>query len=112
MQTAGLIALLITLGRFSGKILGSCLGAQISHAPQAIKKYLGMALLPTAGVTVGLVLEAGAVFGQTSLSQVMVNAVLGSVIINELLSPFFVRFALFKAGEAKRIIRDLVKGEE
>jgi len=105
MQTAGWIAVLIVLGRFSGKILGARFGAQISHAPQAVKKYLGMALLPKAGVTVGLVLEAGVVLGQTSLSQLMINAVLGSVIINELLAPFFVRFSLFKSGEAKRTYR-------
>jgi len=101
MQTAGWIALLISLGRFSGKILGVRFGAQISHAPQAVKKYLSLALLPTAGVTIGLVLEASVVLGQPALSQIMVNAVLGSVIINELVAPFFIRFSLFKAGEAK-----------
>ena len=100
MQTAGLIALIITLGRFSGKLLGSRLGSQISHAPREVKKYLGFALLPTAGVTLGLVLEAGAVFGDTYLSEIMVNAVLGSVIINELMTPFFVRYSLRRAGEA------------
>ncbi len=100
MQTAGLIALVIVLGRFSGKLLGSRFGAQISGAPEAVKKYLGMALLPKAGVTVGLVLAAGEVFGDTYLSEIMVNAVLGSIIINELMSPFFVRFSLRRAGEA------------
>ena len=100
MQTAGLIALVIVLGRFSGKLLGSRFGAQISRAPEAVKKYLGMALLPKAGVTVGLVLAAGEVFGDTYLSEIMVNAVLGSIIINELMAPFFVRFALRRAGEA------------
>jgi Kef-type K+ transport system membrane component KefB len=100
MQTAGLIALVIVLGRFSGKLLGSRFGAQISGAPEAVKKYLGMALLPKAGVTVGLVLAAGEVFGDPYLSEIMVNAVLGSVIINELIAPFFVRFALRRAGEA------------
>ncbi len=101
MQTAGWLSLLIVLGRFSGKLLGSRFGAHISHAPQTVKKYLGLALLPKAGVTVGLVLEAKSIFGATYMSEVMVNAVLGSVIINELLAPFFVRFALVRAGEAK-----------
>ncbi|RZB32050.1 MAG: hypothetical protein SRB1_01669 [Desulfobacteraceae bacterium Eth-SRB1] len=100
MQTAGLIALVIVLGRFTGKLLGSCLGAQISGAPEAVKKYFGLSLLPTAGVTLGLVLEARVVFGDTYLSDIMVNAVLGSVIINELMTPFFVRFSLRRAGEA------------
>ncbi len=102
MQTAGWLALLITLTRFGGKLLGTRLGARISRAPQVVKKYLGLALLPAAGVTVGLVLEAKEILGPTYLSELMVNAVLGSVIINELLAPFFVRFSLIKAGEAIR----------
>ncbi len=102
MQTAGWLALLITLTRFGGKLLGTRLGARISRAPQVVKTYLGLALLPTAGVTVGLVLEANEIFGPTYLSELMVNAVLGSVIINELLAPFFVRYSLIKAGETNR----------
>jgi hypothetical protein len=91
---------LTTLGRFAGKLLGSRVGAQVSHAPESIKKYLGLALLPTAGVTVGLVLEAKDLFGSASLGGVIISGVLGSVMINELLTPFFVRYALFKTGEA------------
>ena len=102
IETAGWLALLITVGRFSGKLLGTSLGAQISHAQPAVKKYLGLALLPTAGVTVGLVLDAKDIIGDPHLSDVMVSGVLGSVILNELLTPFFVRFSLFKAGEAMR----------
>ncbi len=103
MKAAGWLALLITVGRFAGKFFGSRLGAQISHAPLMIKRYLGFALLPTAGVTVGLVLEARSIFGTAQISELMLNAVLGSVIINELLTPFFVRFALRKAGETRNL---------
>ncbi|MFC1823624.1 cation:proton antiporter [Thermodesulfobacteriota bacterium] len=102
IQTAGLLALVISFGRFSGKILGARLGTQISGAPEKTKKYLGFMLLPTAGVTVGLILEAEDVFGQGPFYEMMVSGVLGSVIINELLTPFIVRFSLFKAGEAVR----------
>jgi len=98
--TAGWLALLIVIGRFSGKFLGTRLGAQISHAPETVKKYLGLGLLPKAGVTVGLVLIAAKdLFGTTPISEVMVSAVLGSVIINELLSPPLARYALVKSGE-------------
>jgi Kef-type K+ transport system membrane component KefB len=102
MEAAGLLALVITLGRFAGKFFGSRMGARISHAPESVKKYLGIALLPTAGVTVGLALEARNIFGVSRISELMVNAVLGSVIINELLTPFFVRFSLKKAGDIEK----------
>jgi Kef-type K+ transport system membrane component KefB len=99
MKTAGWLSILITLGRFAGKFLGTRVGAEISHAPRIVKRYLGFALLPTAGVTVGLALEARHIFGPNEISEIMVNAVLGSVIINELLTPFFIRFSLKRAGE-------------
>ena len=102
IQTAGWLALLITLGRFAGKLAGSHLGARISHAPPEVRKYLGLGLLPTAGVTVGLVLLAKNVFGTFPFAEVMVSGVLGSVIINELLAPFLVRYGLVKAGEVRR----------
>jgi Kef-type K+ transport system membrane component KefB len=101
IQTAGWLALLIAGGRFSGKLIGTWLGANISHAPRAVKKYLGFGLLPKAGVTVGLVLIAKDLFGASEMAEIMVSAVLGSVIINELLSPFLVRYALVKSGEAR-----------
>jgi len=101
IQTAGWLALLIAGGRFSGKLIGTWLGANISHAPRAVKKYLGFGLLPKAGVTVGLVLIAKDLFGASEMAEIMVSAVLGSVIINELLSPFLVRYVLVKSGEAK-----------
>lgn len=100
ITSAGLLALVITVGRFAGKLLGSRVGAEISDAPPAVKKYLGYALLPTAGVTVGLVLEAQDTFGSGEFTRIMVSGVLGSVMINELVTPFLVRFSLFRAAEA------------
>lgn len=100
IQIAGWLAGLIVFARFSGKLIGTRLGAQISQAPKEVKRYLGLGLLPTAGVTVGLVLMAQNLFGPSQISEVMVSAVLGSVIINELLSPILVRHALLKSGEA------------
>ena len=92
------MALIITLSRFSGKFLGTKLGATFSHAPVEVKKYLGYGLLPTAGVAIGLILMAKPLM-QPQFSTIMINAVLGAVIINELIAPPFVKFALMRAGE-------------
>jgi len=98
IKIAGLMALIITIGRFSGKLIGTKLGAGLSHAPTVVKKYLGYGLLPTAGVAIGLILMAKPLM-QPQFSEIMINAVLGSVIINELIAPPFVKFALMRAGE-------------
>ena len=98
IKLAGLMALIITLSRFSSKLLGTKLGASFSHAPAEVKKYLGYGLLPTAGVAIGLILMAKPLM-QPQFSTIMINAVLGAVIINELIAPPFVKFALMRAGE-------------
>lgn len=101
MSTGSLLACLIVFGRFTGKFYGVHVGSRISRAPEVVRRYLGLALLPKAGVTVGLILLAKNVFNSSPLADLMVNAVLGSVIINELIAPLLVRYALFKAGEAQ-----------
>ena len=100
IQTAGILSLVITLSRFAGKIFGSNIGSKISHAPVNVRKYLGLALLPTAGVTVGLVFDAQAYLGETAFFGIMLSAVLGSVLLNEFMTPFVVKSVLYRCGEA------------
>lgn len=99
LKVAGILALLIVLTRCMGKYFGARVGARISHAPDNVKKYLGFALLPKAGVTIGLVLLSALKF--PTFGTVMLNAVLASTIINELIAPPLTKYALFKAGEAR-----------
>ncbi|MBA7648496.1 hypothetical protein ES703_56282 [subsurface metagenome] len=100
VKTAGILALLIIIGRFSGKFIGARIGASISQAPTVVRRYLGFGLLPKAGVTVGLILLAQKNSAFSTIGTVMVSGVLASVIINELIAPPFTKYALFKAGEA------------
>jgi Kef-type K+ transport system membrane component KefB len=97
MRVAGVLAVLIVASRCTGKYFGTRIGAQISHASEAVKKYLGLALLPKAGVTMGLAVLAAGAF--PTFGAIMFNGILASVIINELISPPLVRYALFKSGE-------------
>ena len=98
------LIVILTLGRFTGKMIGASVGGAVTAAPEAIRRYLGMALLPAAGVTIGLMLEVNGLYSHAHprLCETMVSAVVGAVLINELLTPFFVRYALFKAGDAQK----------
>ncbi len=98
MGTAGILALIYFGVRFAGKYLGTNLGARVSGAPEAVRKYLGLALIPQAGVALGLALLARRmfpVFGET-----IFNLVLASAILNEIVSPPLARYAISKAGES------------
>ena len=78
--------------------MGTRFGADVSKAPANVKKYLGLALLPQAGVTVGLVLQAKGIFPE-NLGEMMINGILASVLLNEIMTPFLLRFALIRSGE-------------
>jgi NhaP-type Na+/H+ or K+/H+ antiporter len=108
IRTAGLLALLIVGSRFAGKYLGARAGANLSRASRPVRKYLGLALLPKAGVTIGLgllVLDAFPVYG-----DLIYNGILGSVIINELVAPPLVRYAIIGAGERGKLAGDHMPG--
>jgi Kef-type K+ transport system membrane component KefB len=97
MQTAGLIALLIFVARFAAKYFGTVAGAQIARSPKTVKKYLGLALMPAAGVSIGLALLAQRAF--PDLGSIIYNAILATVVINELIGPPLVKLAIFRSGE-------------
>jgi len=100
IREAGLLAALIVLGRCSGKYLGVSVGAGIASAPSAVRKYMGLALLPKAGVTVGLALLVAEVPQLESISSLVVSAVLASILFNSLLTPPLAKLALARSGEA------------
>jgi Kef-type K+ transport system membrane component KefB len=98
MRTAGTLALVLFGVRFAGKYFGTVIGAKISRTSDEVKKYLGFALVPQAGVALGLALLAEEMF--PTLGHLLFNLVLGSVIINEIVAPPLTKYAITKAGEA------------
>lgn len=99
ISASGLVAVLIILGRCSGKYLGARLGAVIAGADDVMRKYFGLALLPKAGLVVGLAIDARTVFPE--LGVILFNWILASVIINTLLTPPLAKFAIRKMGECR-----------
>jgi len=103
IRTAGILALILFGVRFAGKYFGTVIGARISRASEEVKKYLGLALVPQAGVALGLALLAQKIL--PTLGHLLFNVVLGSVIINEIVAPPLTKYAITKAGEAKEMTK-------
>ena len=100
IKTAGILAAVITLARFTGKFVGVKIGGAISHAPAEVNKYLSFGLFPIAGVTIGLAMLIKEHQAFSNIANIMINAILASVIINEIIAPPLTKYAIFKAGEA------------
>lgn len=95
---AGNIALILVvyiISRIAGKLIGARFGAQFSRADQKTKKWMGVALLPQAGVAIGMALVASNYFPE--YRQILLSVVISSTIFFEIIGPIFTRLALKKA---------------
>ena len=103
---AGILSIVIVLSRCIGKYFGARFGAVLSGATLQIKRYLGFGLCPKAGVTVGLIVLAREHAAFAGIENIVLSAVLTSVILNELIAPPLTKYALIKAGEAYQGIQE------
>lgn len=94
-----LMALTYIAIRAFGKILGSYIGAVLAKEDESVKKYMGVALLPQAGVSVGLALTIPSMAGLESIGIIVLSLVIATTALNELVGPLLVRYALKKAGD-------------
>jgi Kef-type K+ transport system membrane component KefB len=107
----GGLGVIYILMRTTGKSLGSYIGAHLSAASLAVKKYLGFGLLSQAGVAIGLALEAWTTFSAypegAKLGMLAINVITGTTFVFQILGPPLTKYAIFKAGEVDR--RELSK---
>ncbi len=95
--TVVLIGAIYIIARSVGKIFGAYVGAKATKCAPQIVKYLGITLLPQAGVALGMSLTAAQVLGAEG--AVIRNVALFAVLIYELVGPLLTKIALTKAGE-------------
>jgi Kef-type K+ transport system membrane component KefB len=86
------------LCRAVGKIIGSWFGARRSGAPAVVRKYLGICLLPQAGVAIGLAILAGQQFN-AELGHTIIMVVMTATFLMEIIGPMLVKVGVKKAGE-------------
>ena len=97
LPTIGLVGVIYVVVRVLGKIFGAWLGARICHADEKIQKYLGVALVPQAGVAIGLTVVAKTVVPEYAESIRAV--ILCATLIYELIGPSLAKWTLSKSGE-------------
>lgn len=91
-----LVGVVYIIFRSLGKIYGANISAKFTKCAPTIQKYLGITLLPQAGVSLGMSLTAMSL-GASGI--VIRNVALFAVLVYELFGPLLTRIALEKAGE-------------
>ncbi len=97
LTTVGLLGVLYLVARSLGKYFGSALGACVVKSEPKIRKYLGLTLLPQAGVAIGMAQVVIAKLPE--YGEVIRAVVLCATLVYELVGPVITRVALSRAGE-------------
>ena len=90
------IGLIYIITRSVGKYVGSFVSAKAMGCNPNIVKYLGITLLPQAGVALGMAIKASELGSE---GHMIANLTLFSVLIYEIVGPFLTKISLQKAGE-------------
>ena len=93
----GLIGAVYVVLRVVGKMSGAWFGATLMHAPKVVCNNLGPALIPQAGVAIGLTVVAQTVVPQHA--EVIRAVILCGTLIYELVGPGIAKWTLQRAGE-------------
>ena len=90
------IGLVYIIARSAGKYFGAYGGIALTHGDPKVKKYLGITLLPQAGVALGMCVTASQLPNEGPIIR---NITLFAILIYELVGPLLTKKALTAAGE-------------
>ncbi|MCH5171449.1 MAG: cation:proton antiporter [Erysipelotrichales bacterium] len=87
--------------RSLGKYLGSFVSCKITKRQKTITKFLGITLLPQAGVAIGMANQISGMeaFMENNIGNIIVTVVLCATLVYELIGPLLTKWSLNKAGE-------------
>lgn len=97
LSQIGLLGTGYVASRFFGKVLGASAGAKLAGSDPKIVKYIGLALLPQGGISIGLSMVVAREL--PSISTNVITLILFSVLVFEIMGPILAKYAITKAGE-------------
>ena len=106
-----IIGVVYIITRSLGKYFGAGWSSALAHSPASVRKYLGITLLPQAGVALGMCATAYRVLGGAEGTLVR-NIILFSVLVYELIGPSLTKMALTKAGDIRKMPAEVAARRE
>ncbi len=95
------IGIVYIISRSAGKYSGAFISAKATKCDPKIVKYLGITLLPQAGVALGMAMQVGSANGFGADGELVRNITLFAVLIYELFGPVLTKISLLRAGEIR-----------
>lgn len=97
LKAVGAVGVFYILARALGKYLGAFTAAKIAGLSKKVQNYLGLTLIPQAGVAIGLSLIASREIPDPHGAMIR-TIILGATIVYELVGPLLAKFSLTKTG--------------
>ena len=101
LPIVGVMGVVYLAARSLGKYFGAFFGAMLSKSERTVRHYLGITLLPQAGVAIGMAqsVAANPELHSAGISSQIVAIVLFATLVYELVGPVATKLALTAAGE-------------
>lgn len=106
-----LITVLYFFGRIAGKYFGSFFGCLFTKKKKEVRNYLGMALVPQAGVAIGLAALGARTLGG-EVGSALQTIILSACILYELIGPASAKLALYLSKSYSDVLEDIVTVDE
>lgn len=105
-----LVGVLYFAVRILGKYAGAFLGCLVTGRNHKVRDYLGLALIPQAGVAIGLAaIGARTIGGETG--NALNTIILASSVLYELIGPVCAKLSLYLSGSYSDKLEDIVEVE-
>ncbi|RKZ02375.1 MAG: cation:proton antiporter [Candidatus Hydrothermota bacterium] len=101
LKKMGLWGIAYLISRPFGEYVGAFTGALIGRMDKKIRNYIGLGLVPQAGVALGLAILVRNEFRE-SIGPAFLTVIIAATIISELVGPIFTKYALTKVGEVSK----------
>ena len=107
LLTVGVVYFLVRIG---GKYLGAFLGCLITKKDRRVRNYLGLALVPQAGVAIGLAAMGARTLGGEA-GNTLETIILASSVLYELIGPACAKLSLYLSKSYSTKLEDIVPDE-
>jgi Kef-type K+ transport system membrane component KefB len=97
LQLIGIVGIAYIVLRIVSRVLGGWVGGRLSGMPRAHCNWIGVALIPQAGVALGMALIAGNNIPE--VKEVLLTTVVGTTVVFEIIGPVMTQFSLNRVGE-------------
>lgn len=98
LHLIGFVGLTYIFLRTVSRVVGGWLGGRLAGMPENHQKWIGAALIPQAGVALGMALIAGNYLPE--IKSALLTTVIGTTVIFEIVGPIVTQIALNQVGEA------------